>query len=82
MGGARLAGAGGAPWPVRGAARSLLTCMAGALSRPACAAAHALEAYMQRACSAAGALMHAHALVCGSSDESGIGAALQLRVMQ
>lgn len=43
MGGARLAGAGGAPWPVRGAARSLLTCMAGALSRPACAAAHALE---------------------------------------
>lgn len=29
MGGARLAGAGGAPWPVRGAARSLLTCMAG-----------------------------------------------------
>ncbi len=44
MGGARLAGAGGAPWPVRGAARSLLTCMAGnvtpSLRGGACAGRH------------------------------------------
>jgi hypothetical protein len=42
MGDAQPAGAGGAPWPVH-SCRSLLTCMACALSRLACTAAYAPE---------------------------------------